>query len=202
MKPDNPPKPDYAFAFRTPPRSGNEVNGLGDPDRRRARHVFHNATGEPLPYDALDNFFDYINPRPVVRHMFANTWQLRRQDGPVDPKQTPVTDPLAMATEIKAIAKRLGAELVGITTITEQDVFEQQRMPFNISRGRNGRGEVRQISGSAGGLQSGVVFHLVGQREQIESPTLLIEVNHRCENVTMYAIVEVVGRDDRHHIDE
>ncbi len=130
MKPDNPPKPDYAFAFRTPPRSGNAVNGLGDPERRRARHVFHNATGEPLPYDALDNFFDYINPWPVVRHMFANTWQLRRQDGPVDPKQTPVTDPLAMATEIKATAKRLGAELVGITTITEHDVFEQQRVPF------------------------------------------------------------------------
>ncbi len=96
MKPRNPPAPEYAFGYKEQPASGNDINGLGETRRHRARHVFHNATGGPLPFDALDEFFGYINPWSVVRHMLANAWQLRRQDGPVAQKSAypPRTPPL------------------------------------------------------------------------------------------------------------
>ena len=37
------PPPEYAFGYRVSPRSGNEINGLGDTERRPARQVFHSA---------------------------------------------------------------------------------------------------------------------------------------------------------------
>ena len=46
MRPDNPPPPEYAFGYKEPPQSGNEINGLGQREQTRARHVFHNATGD------------------------------------------------------------------------------------------------------------------------------------------------------------
>ena len=74
MKPRNPPPASYAFGYRTPPQPGNEINGLGEGEKRRARHVFHNATGEEIAWKALDDFFSVINSWRVVRHMLANTW--------------------------------------------------------------------------------------------------------------------------------
>jgi hypothetical protein len=81
MKAKDPPEPSYAFRYRNPPRSGNEINGLGETECRRADHVFHDATGEPLAWKALDEFFSFINPWGVVRHMLvwcgarnAGTW--------------------------------------------------------------------------------------------------------------------------------
>lgn len=133
MKPDNPPPPTYAFGYKNPPQSGNEINGLGLKQKVRARHVFHNATGEDLPWNALDEFFSQINVWGVVRHMLANVWQLRRQDGPVSPPRREVDDPAGMAAEIKAEAKALGAELVGITRVTEDAVYEGFEVPYTYA---------------------------------------------------------------------
>jgi epoxyqueuosine reductase QueG len=130
MRPERPPPPTYAFSYRAPPRSGNAINGLGEPTIRRARHVFHNATGEPLDWRALDDFFSYINPWGVVRHILSNTWRLRRRDGPVAPKRREVTDLDAMAREIKAKAKELGAGLVGLTRVGEHALYEGHEVPF------------------------------------------------------------------------
>lgn len=133
MKPDNPPPPTYAFGYKNPPQSGNEINGLGVTEKAQARHVFHNATGESLPWNALDEFFSQINVWGVVRHMLANVWQLRRQEGPVARQQVKVDDPAAMAAEIKAEAKRLGAGVVGISRIPRHALYEGHTAPYEYA---------------------------------------------------------------------
>ena len=124
MRPDAPPPPSYAFGYRQPPVSGNVINGLGARETSRARKVFHSSGGEPLAWKALDDFFSVINPWRVVRHVIFNTWQLRRSEGPVAAARRDVKDPRAMAEEIKAAARRLGAPLVGIAEVSEEDLYE------------------------------------------------------------------------------
>lgn len=133
MRPSAPPPPTFAFRYHTTPRSGNEINGLGESEKVRARHVFHNATGETLPWDALDNFFSYINPWGVFRHLLANSWQLRRRDGPVAPTRREIDDPDAMAREIKTAARNLGAGIVGIARITDDALYEGRNVPFRYA---------------------------------------------------------------------
>jgi NAD-dependent dihydropyrimidine dehydrogenase PreA subunit len=124
MRPLAPPPPVYAFGYRTPPESGNAINGVGQAHRSRARQVFHSSGGEPLAWKALDDFFSLINPWPVVKHVLFNTWQLRRSNGPVARRQRPVADPAAMSREVKALALRLGADVAGIAEIGEDALYE------------------------------------------------------------------------------
>ena len=118
------PPPEYAFAYRRPPESGNAINGVGETRRVRARQVFHASGGQPLAWKALDDFFSLINPWRVVRHVLFNTWQLRRSDGPVARQRRDVRDPSATAAEIKALARRLGASLVGVAEVAEDALYE------------------------------------------------------------------------------
>ena len=129
MRPHDPPPPTYAFGYRQAPVSGNEINGLGVAERTRARKVFHNPGGETLPWDALDHFFALINPRGVVRHILANMWQLRRRDGPVNPGRVDVPDPAAMSARIKDTARDLGADLVGVTRLTDDVLYAGAEVP-------------------------------------------------------------------------
>jgi epoxyqueuosine reductase len=124
VRPDSPPPPVYAFGYLSPPVSGNAINGLGQSEKTRARKVFHSSSGEPLAWKALDDFFSIINPWRVVRHVLFNTWQLRRSDGPVSPTRREVSDPAAMAAEMKAFARSLGAPLVGVAEVTEDALYE------------------------------------------------------------------------------
>ena len=118
------PPPSYAFGYLSPPESGNAINGLGEARKIRARQVFHSSSGEPLAWKALDDFFSIINPWRVLRHVLANTWQLRRSDGPVHPTRRPVEDPAAMTAEIKALARDLGAGLAGVAEVTDDVLYE------------------------------------------------------------------------------
>ncbi len=129
MRPQSPPDTSYAFGYRKPPKSGNAINGHGETEKRRASHIFHNATGEELDWQELDDFFSYTNVWGVVKHILANTWQLRRQDGPVAARRTPVENPQAMAAAIKDKARSLGAELVGITPVTDDAVYQGHEAP-------------------------------------------------------------------------
>ena len=67
IRPQDPPAPQYAFGYVESPRSGNEINGLGERKRRQATAVFHNAGDAQLDWQALDDFFGLINPWRVVR---------------------------------------------------------------------------------------------------------------------------------------
>ena len=133
MKPRNPPAPSYHVGYRSQPTSGNAINGLGSAKSSRARHVFHNATGGPLPFDAIDEFFGYINPWSVVRYMLANAWQLRQAADPPRGEPVAVGDPASMAQTIKAEARALGAELVGITEVGEYDLYEGREAPHRYA---------------------------------------------------------------------
>ena len=133
VKVANAPAPEYAFGYRSPPRSGNEINGMGDDKPGRAHHVFHSAGNIRLEWQALDDFFGLISPWSIVRHVIGNAWQLRNRDGPVNTDQRPVHDVDAMACEIKELARDLGAELVGITRVTEEAVYEGRSVPFRYA---------------------------------------------------------------------
>jgi len=118
------PPPDYAFGYRHPPESGNAINGQGESAWRRARPVFHASGGAVLAWKALDDFFSLINPWRVVRHVLWNTWQLRRSEGPVAATRREVSDPAAMAAEVKALARRLGASVAGVAEVSEEALYE------------------------------------------------------------------------------
>ena len=124
MKVKNPPAPTYAFGYKHPPRSGNAINGLGETVKRRARHVFHSAGLDMLEWQALDDFFSFINIWGVFGHILGNVWQLRRQDGSVNPTRIDVDDPAHMAETIKAEAIKRGAGIVGITRIPDDALYE------------------------------------------------------------------------------
>jgi len=133
IKPENPPEPAYNFGYHRQPRSGNEINGLNESVFRQARHVFHNAGSTPLDWQALDDFFGMSAPWSMVRYVVANAWQLRNKDGRVNPAQRTVTDPAAMAEEVKGRARALGAELVGIARITDEALYEGVSLPFDTA---------------------------------------------------------------------
>ena len=128
IKPKDPPPPEYAFAYRDPPRSGNEINGLGEREWRPATAVFHNAGNAQLEWQALDDFFGSINPWSVVRHVVANAWQLRKRDGPVAARRVEA-DPAQMSARIKDAAREFGADLVGIAPVTDQAIFAGRTPP-------------------------------------------------------------------------
>ena len=133
IKPNNPPPPVYNFAYRNPPRPGNEINGLNEPDVRRARHVFHSTGDKRLEWQALDDFFGLMGPWGVLRHVIGNAWQLRNRDGAVRKRRRAVDDPGAMAAEIKERAAKLGAELVGVTRLVDDALYEGVELAYEYA---------------------------------------------------------------------
>lgn len=133
MRPKDPPPPEYPFAYRNPPRSGNAVNGLGLATETQARPVFH-STGrgggrQPLDWAALDTFFNLMSSPGSFWQVLRTLWQRRLYAGPVAKERVPVDDPQQMAERIKADARRLGAGLVGVTTLNEHALYEGYRRP-------------------------------------------------------------------------
>ncbi len=133
MRPLDPPPPEYSFGYRSPPQSGNDINGLGVAEKVRARPVFHHSQGKPIAWQALDDFFSSVSSWTVIREIVFNTWQLRRQDGAVRKERRVVDDRDAMAAQIKLEAKRAGAALVGITNVTDEDLYEGRQVPYQYA---------------------------------------------------------------------
>ena len=132
MRPLNPPEPRYAFAYRSPPPSGNDINGRSVAERVRATPVFHSG-GAPLDWQALDDFFGLISPWAIVWQIIRNRWQLRDATGWVAKHRRTVDDRQAMAAEIKARARALGAGIVGITEIADSDVYLGCTVPYRYA---------------------------------------------------------------------
>ncbi len=121
------------FAYRNPPRSGNEINGLGETGFRRAAHVFHNDGTDSLPWDALDRLFSYVNSWKAVLYIMKNIWNLRKSTGPAAPTERAVSDPAAMTREVKARARALGADLVGVTRLKPEYVYAGHDVPYRYA---------------------------------------------------------------------
>lgn len=133
LRPKNPPPPVYPFAYRNKPRSGNDVNGLGETEPRLARPVFH-STGrgggrQALDWAALDTLFNLLSSPGCFWQVLRTLWQRRLYAGPVADDRVPVDDPAAMAARIKAKAKELGAGLAGITTLTDDALYQGYPRP-------------------------------------------------------------------------
>ncbi len=118
------PSPELPFRYRSQPRSGNEINGLGESAFRRAVQVFHGSGARELEWRKLELFFALINPFRVYWLNLVNRWLLRRADGPVAKTRQPVADPSAMAEIIKQRARELGAGAAGIAALTEKALYQ------------------------------------------------------------------------------
>lgn len=124
------PSPELPFFYRRPPRSGNAINGLGEPEFRRAEQIFHGSGAQPLEWRTLELFFALINPFRVYWLTLVNRWLLRRADGPVAKVRQSVADPGAMATAIKQRARELGAGAVGIAPLTEKALYRDYQADY------------------------------------------------------------------------
>lgn len=136
-----PPPPEYVFRYHQWPADGNKVNGLGEENKRRARRVFHWSVGrKPHPYVSLDMHFNMIGGMGgplfgwgMMLQRLANLWQLRRSNGPVSQQRLEVSDPAAMAAEIKRMAKEIGECVVGVTRITDKAIVEGEEVPYQYA---------------------------------------------------------------------
>ena len=68
--------------YRNPPASGNDINGLGEKDFRRAGYVFHsNVKSGPLPFDKMQEVFRYSYPARMLPMIIQAAWATFRPQG-------------------------------------------------------------------------------------------------------------------------
>ena len=131
------PAPDYPFEFKVAPKSGNDVNGLGVHDKIRPHQVFHNtgrgAGRKQIDWAALDTFFNMSKPWSMFSENMKTWWERRNATGPVIGDPIEVTDPQAMADDIKAKALEFGSDLAGITLYLENIQYEGRSWPYKYA---------------------------------------------------------------------
>lgn len=126
--------PTPTFQFRDPPRSGNDVNGLGERKFRRAEYVFHsNAKTGPLPWDRMQMLFRYTYPAWSLPQLLRNAWASFRTQGKLAETQVEVSDRKEMTALIKRKARELGASLVGICEMRDEFLVEGARTPYRYA---------------------------------------------------------------------
>ncbi len=136
MKPDA-PKAEYSFGYKKMPLSGNEINGLGSAEKFRPKPPFHNSgrgSGrDQIPWAALDTFFMMSNPWTVFWENIKGLWERRNAAGPVKCNPVEVKDPAVMAEQIKAKAKKIGIELVGIAYYDDDSQYRENAFPYKYA---------------------------------------------------------------------
>jgi NAD-dependent dihydropyrimidine dehydrogenase PreA subunit len=133
MRPRDPPPAEYAFAYRTPPRSGNVINGLGEALARRPKPVFHGTGGEVLDWAALDRLFVALSTWGAMWQTLKNLWVLRSADGPVAATRIVVDDRRAIAAQIKQQARHFGAAAVGVTALTDDCIMQGRDITYRYA---------------------------------------------------------------------
>lgn len=133
MKHDSYPEPDYPFAWKQPPISGDIVNGLGETSYRRAKKNFHTAD-YTSPWGGLEFYFHMIYRLSTnVRTFRLIFWESRLKQGAVNPVQQPVDNPHEMSEIVKNTARELGAVMVGITELKDHHVFDEYDLPYKYA---------------------------------------------------------------------
>ncbi len=133
-----PPSIDYPFAYAEMPRTtGNSINGLGSREKFRPTQVFHN-TGrgkgrDEVPYAALDMFFNLTNPWSMFWENLKGWWERRNAAGPVIGDPIEVTDQKAMAERVKAEARAIGIDLVGVALYDEDSQMKGISFPYKYA---------------------------------------------------------------------
>ncbi len=126
MKLHHTPSAENLPRYRQPPPSGNDINGLGVREKIRAKRVFHDFGRPGFAWSGMNGFFLMNNTWAILKMALSYRWKLRRSTGPVAKKRVEVTDPAAMAVEIKAKARACGAGIVGITDVLPTDFYESE----------------------------------------------------------------------------
>lgn len=126
------PAPVYGFEYRDSPLSGNVINGLGEPVKRRARQIFHGSGARRLEWQRLEAFFALTMPFKVYWQGLVNRWLLRNADGAVASTRVQASA-AEMASRVKAVAREAGADAVGICRVTEQALYENYQTPFGYA---------------------------------------------------------------------
>ncbi len=124
------PTPDYPFEYRQQPVSGNTINGLNEPNTRRATQIFHGSGARDLEWSALEQFFALSAPFKVYWLNLVNRWLLRKADGRVASIQQAVENPDEMTASIKAKALEFGAGTVGIAKVSEHALYQNYDCKF------------------------------------------------------------------------
>ena len=132
MKPNAPPPPNGVAVYAEPPRSGNEVNGLGVSHSFKPQHVFHSNPGYYGMHDwfLMNAFFRLMASWRAIPQSLLIRWYTRNCDGPVAPEQHPVDDPFAMTQTIKAMAQDEGAAIVGIARVNDSAFYEHSQLDY------------------------------------------------------------------------
>ncbi|MEM8533606.1 MAG: reductive dehalogenase domain-containing protein [Chloroflexota bacterium] len=135
MKQETYPKPEYHFAFRRAPLSGNVINGLGETRKRQPTPILFHVTGKDSQgWDVLDQYLRIKSTTSrVLRLMVHMLWVGRESRGPIAATQQPVVDPAEMTTRIKATAHTLGATQVGVTELQPEQIFEGADVPYRYA---------------------------------------------------------------------
>ena len=123
IKLDAYPEPVYPFSYRSMPISGNVINGLGEEQTRRPRKVFHSLDYR-IAWGGLERYF-HANANDISIKMIRYIhWRDRQKDGSPAAEQYAVDNPEQMAGFVKEAAIHFGAQLVGVTALSDEHVFE------------------------------------------------------------------------------
>ena len=126
--PPDTPNPDQMALW--PDVSGNTINGLGETAPRRPRPVYWALDPDTIAHGPVQKWFYTQNDHPALNDQRA----LRRAEEarPLPPvaAHIPPDDPADWSARIKAQARALGAEAVGIARIDPAWVYEGRDMPW------------------------------------------------------------------------
>ena len=127
------PDPTYHFGYQEPPRSGNDINGLGVTERVRAIQIFHGSGFRKLEWEALEMFFLMTMPFRLFIRGMRSRLLLRKADGRIASSRVEVEDPAAMADQMKKNALQLGAGAAGITGMIETARYQGVDHPYKYA---------------------------------------------------------------------
>ena len=122
-------RPDPQQMALMPEVSGNTVNGLSEGHRRRPSPIYHHDP-ERIPFAALQTWFRGQPPHPSVDAA------RRKRESILAAVLPPLTDdkkqrsPEEWTASVKAEAKDVGAERVGITRLRPEWAFEGFDVPY------------------------------------------------------------------------
>jgi Pyruvate/2-oxoacid:ferredoxin oxidoreductase delta subunit len=127
------PSAEYPFRYRNPPRSGNDINGLGVREARRPVQIFHSSGRRRVEWELLELYFLLTMPFRLFLSGLVSRWKLRHADGAIAAQRTAVIDRNAMSAQIKDQAKRLGAAAVGIGRVLPEALYQNYETPFGMA---------------------------------------------------------------------
>lgn len=119
---------------------------VGKMERFDQREVAFTRLGQGKLGEQVKNRWMSESPDPFWRILYAYTrkenslvWHLRRAvNGPVKPEQVPVGSPEDASERIKAVARYLGADLVGIAELRQEYVYSHRGRNTDLEDGTFG----------------------------------------------------------------